>query len=367
MGNTQSQDKLQKSAKTMRTQSMVINAECNQIRLACNKNKSLEILQLKLAVFEEKTFKKIKYDSKCAHSDCNEKAPKDFPSTDAYICTTHARQVGLDCQEKLRSIHKKYWYFATETAGKMNDKHSHGTKSLESVMRIPDDFIASLLDGSINEIVEYPEDYWSLLMTKLVTRFRYELSLGHRQNLDKIILINSILKLLVLFRHFMNPNGEELLKVIRLAMTHMDSTGVALVALNDILATISASIVAMYAVAFFAGLALVLGVVNNPTNIGQLIGCVVAGTAFVAGGVVVCVLTLGAGVPFSAPLFGTGFGFFVKASQYDGGDGKGIDVDNPLYAVHGLAQRDVNVATQLNAPGMDDPNVLRQMLVDLER
>eukprot|EP01083_Nonionella_stella_P288660 982271_1 len=84
--NTQSQDKLQKSAKTMRTQSMVINAECNQIRLACNKNKSLEILQLKLAVFEEKTFKKIKYDSKCAHSDCNEKAPKDFPSTDAYIC-----------------------------------------------------------------------------------------------------------------------------------------------------------------------------------------------------------------------------------------------------------------------------------------
>eukprot|EP01083_Nonionella_stella_P143919 448267_1 len=102
-----------------------INAECNRINSACNKNHKLKSLQLKLAIFEKKTFKKIKYDSKCAHSDCNEKAPKDFPSTDLYICTRHARQVGFDCQEKLRSIQKSYSYpHATETVKKMNDKHS---------------------------------------------------------------------------------------------------------------------------------------------------------------------------------------------------------------------------------------------------
>eukprot|EP01083_Nonionella_stella_P170919 582738_1 len=323
MGNTQSQDKLQKRNKNNIDAMRKINAECNQIRLACNKNKSLETLQLKLAVFEKKTFKKIKYDSKCAHSDCNEKAPKDFPSTDLYICTRHARQVGFDCQEKLRSIQKSYSYpHATETVKKMNDKHSpvrpnifFGTESLDSVMRIPDDFIASLMDGSINETVEYPKHYWSLLMTKLLTRFRYEQSLGHRGNHEKIRLINNILKLLVLFRYFMNPNGAQLLKVITIASTHMDSSMVTLAVLNDIVNTITVSVVAMYAVAFMLCVALAYDMVNGPTNTAQVVAWIAAGTALTIVGGIVCVATLGIGAPVSAPLFGSGFGCLMKAAK----------------------------------------------------
>eukprot|EP01083_Nonionella_stella_P288122 980608_1 len=318
-----------------------INAECDRINSACNNIHKLKSFHLKLAIFEKKTFKNIKYDSKCAHSDCKEKAPKDFPSSDLYICNTHARQAGLDCQEKLRAIADKLREgsssHTTETDEKMNDNE---TGSVDAVMRIPDGFIASLMDGSINETVKYPKFYWSLLMTKLLTRLRYEKSMGNRKNTERIRLINNTVKLLVVFRYFMNPTGAQLLQFIIDVLPHLGSVGPVLHALNAMIVVILGSVVAMYAVAFIGSLAafaLVCNVVEKPTktdNVPQLIACLVAGTALTAAGTVLCIATLGIGVPFSAPLFASGGGFFVRAGAYahDNKQGNEPNGNNPTNA-----------------------------------
>eukprot|EP01084_Bolivina_argentea_P121088 214633_1 len=294
-----------------------INAECNRINSACNKNHKLKSLQLKLAIFEKKTFKKIKYDSKCVHTDCKEKAPKDFPSSDLYICTKHARQAGLDCQEKLRSIAYKLCEGASsmKTDEKMNDKYQPRQQSVDAVMRIPDGFIESLMDGSINQTAKYPKYYWSLLMTKLLTRFRYEKSLGHRKNPERIRLITNVLKLLMVFRYFMNPIGAQLLTFIIGILPHIGSIGPVLQALNGMVVVILNSVVAMYAVAFMLCVALAYDMVNGPTNTAQVVAWIAAGTALTIVGGIVCVATLGIGAPVSAPLFGSGFGCLMKAAK----------------------------------------------------
>eukprot|EP01084_Bolivina_argentea_P276927 472626_1 len=269
------------SLKHQKEMSCTINKECLHIRAVCDTNAILRKLQLKLAIFEQKTFKKIKYSNKCGHyeirkqktneelqfvQDCKEQAPDSFPSSDVFMCTQHLKDIRMyfDCQ--MTKVNKIQDYVES-----INKNGSNFEKNIVNSMYTALKQVGyAFYNTSINDQMEQPKYYWPLLMTKLLTIIRYVKISSQFKTTQHYEMLENTLKLLILYRYVMNPNGVAVLDFIVGIMTNLSSvvsqaTGQLIQALNAMIGTVSNSVIFGYGGAFVAYIANLPGAIKPST------------------------------------------------------------------------------------------------------